>query len=98
MLIIFCISHLIGKPVISGICSIYYSPDSFNLFSPAEKSLPFLFKRYMQASTDHARKYGGTGLGLSICKQLVRFFQFQILIHLKNIIKILVVHGLNTST
>jgi signal transduction histidine kinase len=28
----------------------------------------------MQASTDHARKYGGTGLGLSICKQLVRFF------------------------
>ncbi|XP_051197842.1 probable histidine kinase 1 [Lolium perenne] len=36
-----------------------------------EKSLPFLFKRYMQASTDHARKYGGTGLGLSICKQLV---------------------------
>lgn len=36
-----------------------------------EKSLPFLFKRYMQASTDHARKYGGTGLGLAICKQLV---------------------------
>ncbi|CAD6336008.1 unnamed protein product [Miscanthus lutarioriparius] len=36
-----------------------------------EKSLPLLFKRYMQASTDHARKYGGTGLGLAICKQLV---------------------------
>ncbi|KAK8455669.1 hypothetical protein SEVIR_4G202400v4 [Setaria viridis] len=35
------------------------------------KSLPLLFKRYMQASADHARKYGGTGLGLAICKQLV---------------------------
>lgn len=34
------------------------------------KSLLFLFKRYMQTSTDHARKYGGTGLGLAICKQL----------------------------
>jgi signal transduction histidine kinase len=30
-----------------------------------------LFKKYMQASADHARKYGGTGLGLAICKQLV---------------------------
>ncbi|CAL5204932.1 unnamed protein product [Lathyrus oleraceus] len=30
-----------------------------------------LFKRYMQVSVDHARKYGGTGLGLAICKQLV---------------------------
>jgi len=28
----------------------------------------------MQASADHARKYGGTGLGLAICKQLVRCF------------------------
>ncbi|XP_022940285.1 histidine kinase 5-like [Cucurbita moschata] len=36
-----------------------------------ENALPSLFKRYMQASADHARKYGGTGLGLAICKQLV---------------------------
>ncbi|ONK70519.1 uncharacterized protein A4U43_C05F34540 [Asparagus officinalis] len=36
-----------------------------------EKALPSLFKKYMQASADHARKYGGTGLGLAICKQLV---------------------------
>ncbi|KAJ0962228.1 hypothetical protein J5N97_030056 [Dioscorea zingiberensis] len=36
-----------------------------------EKALPTLFKKYMQASADHARKYGGTGLGLAICKQLV---------------------------
>ncbi|XP_028799043.1 histidine kinase 5 [Neltuma alba] len=36
-----------------------------------EKALPTLFKRYMQVSADHARKYGGTGLGLAICKQLV---------------------------
>ncbi|MCL7050055.1 hypothetical protein MKW94_016128 [Papaver nudicaule] len=36
-----------------------------------EKAIPTLFKKYMQASTDHARKYGGTGLGLAICKQLV---------------------------
>jgi Histidine kinase-, DNA gyrase B-, and HSP90-like ATPase len=36
-----------------------------------EKAIPTLFKRYMQASADHARKYGGTGLGLAICKQLV---------------------------
>ncbi|KAL4182071.1 hypothetical protein AMTRI_Chr12g274160 [Amborella trichopoda] len=36
-----------------------------------EKALPSLFKKYMQVSADHARKYGGTGLGLAICKQLV---------------------------
>ncbi|KAK7377144.1 hypothetical protein VNO80_02564 [Phaseolus coccineus] len=36
-----------------------------------EKALPNLFRRYMQVSADHARKYGGTGLGLAICKQLV---------------------------
>ncbi|KAF3778143.1 Histidine kinase 5 [Nymphaea thermarum] len=36
-----------------------------------EKALPTLFKKYMQVSADHARKYGGTGLGLAICKQLV---------------------------
>lgn len=36
-----------------------------------EHALPTLFKQYMQASADHARKYGGTGLGLAICKQLV---------------------------
>ncbi|XP_023535220.1 histidine kinase 5-like [Cucurbita pepo subsp. pepo] len=36
-----------------------------------ENALPTLFKKYMQASADHARKYGGTGLGLAICKQLV---------------------------
>ncbi|KAK1290149.1 Histidine kinase 5 [Acorus calamus] len=36
-----------------------------------EKSLPTLFKKYMQVGADHARKYGGTGLGLAICKQLV---------------------------
>ncbi|WCJ30468.1 histidine kinase 5 [Euphorbia peplus] len=36
-----------------------------------ENALPSLFKKYMQVSTDHARKYGGTGLGLAICKQLV---------------------------
>ncbi|KAH0969701.1 hypothetical protein GBA52_028297 [Prunus armeniaca] len=35
-----------------------------------ENALPSLFKRYMQVSADHARKYGGTGLGLAICKQL----------------------------
>ncbi|KAM6559404.1 hypothetical protein CsatA_028643 [Cannabis sativa] len=36
-----------------------------------ENALHTLFKRYMQVSADHARKYGGTGLGLAICKQLV---------------------------
>nr|XP_043607244.1 histidine kinase 5-like [Erigeron canadensis] len=36
-----------------------------------ETALPNLFKKYMQAGTDTARKYGGTGLGLAICKQLV---------------------------
>lgn len=65
------ISCFKGKHIISGICFISFSHDSFNLCSPAEKALPCLFKRYMQASTDHARKYGGTGLGLAICKQLV---------------------------
>ncbi|KAL8195685.1 hypothetical protein R6Q57_025438 [Mikania cordata] len=36
-----------------------------------ETVLPSLFKKYMQAGADTARKYGGTGLGLAICKQLV---------------------------
>ncbi|GAV77832.1 Response_reg domain-containing protein/HisKA domain-containing protein/HATPase_c domain-containing protein [Cephalotus follicularis] len=36
-----------------------------------ENGLPTIFKKYMQVSVDHARKYGGTGLGLAICKQLV---------------------------
>lgn len=36
-----------------------------------EHAIPNLFKKYMQVSADHARKYGGTGLGLAICKQLV---------------------------
>ncbi|KAK8550599.1 hypothetical protein V6N12_039300 [Hibiscus sabdariffa] len=36
-----------------------------------ENALPILFKKYMQVSANHARKYGGTGLGLAICKQLV---------------------------
>lgn len=40
-------------------------------FHASENALPSLFKRYMQVSADHARKYGGTGLGLAICKQLV---------------------------
>ncbi|GAB4833080.1 hypothetical protein Ancab_007139 [Ancistrocladus abbreviatus] len=35
-----------------------------------ENALPTLFKKYMQVSAGHARKYGGTGLGLAICKQL----------------------------
>uniref|UniRef100_A0A6N2LTM7 histidine kinase n=1 Tax=Salix viminalis TaxID=40686 RepID=A0A6N2LTM7_SALVM len=38
-----------------------------------ENALPTLFRKYMQVSADHARKYGGTGLGLAICKQLVNF-------------------------
>ncbi|KAI5000215.1 hypothetical protein ZWY2020_004804 [Hordeum vulgare] len=36
-----------------------------------EKSLPFLFKRYMHVNEEHTTKYGGTGLGLAVCKQLV---------------------------
>ncbi|KAG2335095.1 hypothetical protein Bca52824_006275 [Brassica carinata] len=34
--------------------------------------------KYMQASADHARKYGGTGLGLAICKQLVELMGGQL--------------------
>ncbi|BFG18024.1 hypothetical protein CerSpe_042990 [Prunus speciosa] len=43
-----------------------------------ENALPSLFKRYMQVSADHARKYGGTGLGLAICKQLVELMGGQL--------------------
>ncbi|KAL0709326.1 hypothetical protein Bca4012_016304 [Brassica carinata] len=35
-------------------------------------------EKYMQASADHARKYGGTGLGLAICKQLVELMGGQL--------------------
>ena len=41
------------------------------IYNATEKAIPTLFRRYMQVSADHARKYGGTGLGLAICKQLV---------------------------
>lgn len=40
-------------------------------FRETENAIPTLFKKYMQAGADTARKYGGTGLGLAICKQLV---------------------------
>jgi signal transduction histidine kinase len=43
------------------------------LIHATENALPTLFRKYMQVSADHARKYGGTGLGLAICKQLVNF-------------------------
>ncbi|KAJ4958124.1 hypothetical protein NE237_025235 [Protea cynaroides] len=43
-----------------------------------EKALPTLFKKYMQVSADHARKYGGTGLGLAICKRLVELMGGQL--------------------
>lgn len=51
----------------------------------------------MQASADHARKYGGTGLGLAICKQLVK-----LLLHMKICIRYLdenngVIIAYNTS-
>ncbi|KAF9615007.1 hypothetical protein IFM89_021561 [Coptis chinensis] len=39
-----------------------------------DTAIPTLFKKYMQVSADHARKYGGTGLGLAICKQLVNSY------------------------
>ncbi|KAF6149072.1 hypothetical protein GIB67_018650 [Kingdonia uniflora] len=43
-----------------------------------ENAIPNLFKKYMQVSADHARKYGGTGLGLAICKQLVELMGGQL--------------------
>ena len=43
----------------------------------SDNALPTLFKKYMQVSAGHARKYGGTGLGLAICKQLVSFLTNQ---------------------
>ncbi|CAN6682500.1 unnamed protein product [Malus baccata var. baccata] len=48
-----------------------------------ENALPSLFKRYMQVSADHARKYGGTGLGLAICKQLVELMGGQLTVSSK---------------
>nr|KYP70303.1 Signal transduction histidine-protein kinase barA [Cajanus cajan] len=48
-----------------------------------EDAIPTLFKRYMQVSADHARKYGGTGLGLAICKQLVELMGGQLTVSSK---------------
>lgn len=47
----------------------------------SETALPNLFKKYMQAGADTARKYGGTGLGLAICKQLVMFSRLDSLVY-----------------
>ncbi|XP_062229440.1 probable histidine kinase 1 [Phragmites australis] len=58
--------HHEGEEVVWLRCDVYDTGIGI-----PEKSLPLLFERYMQASADHARKYGGTGLGLAICKQLV---------------------------
>lgn len=49
-------------------------------FCGTEHALPTLFKKYMQVSADHARKYGGTGLGLAICKQLVSHSSCQLML------------------
>ncbi|KAL2544543.1 Histidine kinase 5 [Forsythia ovata] len=48
-----------------------------------ENAIPNLFKKYMQAGTDTARKYGGTGLGLAICKQLVELMGGQLTVSSK---------------
>ncbi|KAL2346632.1 hypothetical protein Fmac_000632 [Flemingia macrophylla] len=48
-----------------------------------EDAIPTLFKRYMQVSADHARKYGGTGLGLAICKQLAELMGGQLTVSSK---------------
>ncbi|XP_040872220.1 histidine kinase 5-like [Glycine max] len=48
-----------------------------------EDAIPTLFKRYMQVSADHTRKYGGTGLGLAICKQLVELMGGQLTVSSK---------------
>ena len=52
--------------------SVLYRVLIMSCFYYTENALPTLFKKYMQVSADHARKYGGTGLGLAICKQLVK--------------------------
>ena len=36
-----------------------------------EKSLPFIFDSFTQASSDTTRKFGGTGLGLTIVKSMI---------------------------
>ncbi|HQN73615.1 MAG TPA: ATP-binding protein [bacterium] len=36
-----------------------------------EEKIPFVFDRFFQADSTHAKKYGGTGLGLAITKMLV---------------------------
>lgn len=50
----------------------------------AEHAKPTLFKKYTQAGTDTARKYGGTGLGLAICKQLVSYHRIACFINAAN--------------
>lgn len=59
-------SHHPHEKVVRLCCDVYDTGIGI-----PEKAIPSLFKKYMQVSADHARKYGGTGLGLAICKQLV---------------------------
>ncbi|GMH13396.1 hypothetical protein Nepgr_015237 [Nepenthes gracilis] len=61
-----------GKPTDHPETAVWIRCDVYDTgIGIPETALPALFKKYMQVSADHARKYGGTGLGLAICKQLV---------------------------
>lgn len=56
--------------VSSAPCSIYFEVKDTGI-GIEEESFGKIFKRFSQADSGSARKFGGTGLGLSISKQLV---------------------------
>ncbi|MEM6764926.1 MAG: ATP-binding protein [Bacteroidota bacterium] len=66
----------------NGLHNIHFSVKDSGIGIP-EKSLPYIFDNFVQASKETTRKYGGSGLGLSIVKLLVDLMEGNITVDSK---------------